>query len=200
MAAPARPSVAPSRAPATYVAHSAAEIDGAVQALCPVFLDTVSDVKAVVMTSALTTQRSDEPLSQARGYRGDDLFSIAEVGYHYLMNGASGLALVIFEGLAAVAPSEAYFVLGAGLAHDLEGDPASAARCYETASALDPTDPRPDINRAELAIAAGDVRAARRLLSRGADKARRSGEAELARKASALLSRCPTTSPGRRIR
>jgi predicted Zn-dependent protease len=126
-------------------------------------------------------------LAELRGYDRDDLFVIAEVAYHYLFNGGTRLALVLFEGLAAVAPKEAYFALALGLTHDHLGEVPMAHKWYAKAVELDPTDGRPDVNRAELYIEAKDLAKARQYLARGATKARKRGDERLAKKAVAIL-------------
>ena len=126
-------------------------------------------------------------LADARGYTRDDLFAVAEIGYHYLFSGGLKLALTLFEGLVAVEPDEAYFALALGLTHDHLGNRAEANTWYHRASVLDPTDGRADINRAELFLQGGDKSTARKLLSLGAQKARALGDQALARKATALI-------------
>jgi Flp pilus assembly protein TadD len=114
-----------------------------------------------------------------------DLFAIAHVGHRYLLEGSYELATSIFEGLFALAPRHAYFALALGLARDRSGDRLGAHRMYATASRLDPTDPRPDVNRAELFLESGDVERARALLARAV--AKRGGDAMLRAKAEALF-------------
>jgi Flp pilus assembly protein TadD len=126
-------------------------------------------------------------IAEARGYQRGDLYAIAEIAYHYLMSGGTGLAVALFEGLCAISPKEAYFALGLGLALDHDGQKRSAFDSYTRAAELDPMDGRPDVNRAELLIESGDRAGARRLLSSGALKARRRRDEALERKAQAIL-------------
>ncbi len=126
-------------------------------------------------------------LAEARGYSPEDLEAVAEIGYHYLMSGGLRLALVLFEGLQAVSPGEPYFAMALGLTHDKLGNVVEARRWYERASELDPGDPRPDINRAEFLLEAGDLREAAELLGTAREKAMAHGDSELARKSGALL-------------
>src|SRR5688500_151518 len=115
-----------------------------------------------------------------------DLFAIAHVGHHYLLNGSYELATSIFEGLFAMSPEQPYFALALGLARDRSGDRLGAHRMYARASQLDPRDPRPDVNRAELFLESGDVARARLLLARALSK--RGGDSMLREKAQALYS------------
>lgn len=121
------------------------------------------------------------------GYERKDLYAIAEVGYHYLFSGGTDVAQALFEGLVAVAPNESYFALALGLTHDHLGNPREADRWYAYASKVDPTDGRPDVNRAELYLESGDFATAKKLLARGAEKARNRRDAALEKKASSLL-------------
>jgi predicted Zn-dependent protease len=133
------------------------------------------------------TQIARRSLAELRGYAPADLIGVAQIGYHYLFNGGTALAQVLFEGLVGVAPDEGYFVLALGLTYDRLDRPADAAACYRRAAELCPADPRPDINRAELAIAAGDWAEARALLTGARRKAAAANDAPLERKAACML-------------
>ncbi len=152
------------------------------------FFNSIAKVKALTAHGQMrSVDGKKRTLAQARGYGRDDLFAIAEIGYHYLFSGGLTLALTIFEGLNAVAPDEAYFALALGLTHDHLDQRAEANKWYKLAAELDPTDGRADVNRAELFLQAGDKVSAKKLLSRGAQKARNRGDQPLARKAMALI-------------
>lgn len=192
---------AQTRAPAARPVHAAAEgltgyiaiRDGAevgeVEPLKTEFFDSIHQVKALtVANKKLCVAAKNQSFAQARGYQRDDLYAIAEIAYHYLMNGAAKIALTLYEGLEAVAPGEAHFQLGLGLTHDHMGDKRQAIACYSRASELDPHDARADVNRAELYLENGDRRSARQLLERAVNKAKNRGDSTLERKASALLS------------
>jgi Flp pilus assembly protein TadD len=125
-------------------------------------------------------------LQQIRSYSRQDLYAIAEIGYHYLFSGGVEIARGLFEGLAQVAPDEAYFAMALGLCSDHQGMPEEAERWYARASQLDPHDGRADVNRAELCVERKDFNSARALLSRGAKKARLRQDVALERKAVAL--------------
>jgi Flp pilus assembly protein TadD len=132
--------------------------------------------------------RNDQrSLQQIRNYSRQDLYAIAEVGYHYLFSGGIDIARALFEGLAAIAPDEAYFALAMGLTTDHQGLTEEAERWYARASQLDPHDGRADVNRAELYLQRGDFANARTLLARGVKKSRIRQDLALERKAAALL-------------
>ncbi|MFO0724373.1 MAG: hypothetical protein U1E65_11355 [Myxococcota bacterium] len=126
-------------------------------------------------------------IGEARGYRRADLFGIAQIGYNYLFNGAADIARTLFEGLCAVSPREPYFFIALGLAYDQLNERELAFEAYQTATALDPRDPLPDVNAAELHIASRDFPRARSLLAQAREKAQRAGNQTLERKASSLL-------------
>jgi hypothetical protein len=176
--------------PRSYVAIPAAEpaIVGDIQPLRTHFFQSINEVQALTLQSqqAIVDVEPRE-LGELRGYAREDLLAIAEVAYHYLMNGGVRLAVVLFEGLAAIAPREAYFAMGTGLAHDHAGNKAEALRWYELAGQLDPNDPRADINRAELHIERRERKRAIELLQAAAKKAERRRDEALQRKATAIL-------------
>ena len=175
-------------------AYVALSDDLAVEAIEPhkaAFFDSLAKVKAVTMVvpkpQAMTRALDGSGLAHQRDYDREDLFAVAEIGYHYLMNGGVKLAITLFEGLTAVAPREPYFALALGLSFDHQGDKADAMRWYDKAAALDPFDPRPDLNRAELLVEAREFHAAKDLLKRAAAKAQKKGDMPLHRKATAIL-------------
>src|SRR5262249_37362876 len=139
-----------------YVAVGEAEVVEA-DPMRTAFFDSINQVKVVVAEKKLSKPEKGRSIAQARGYARDDLFAIAEVAHHYLMNGATKVAMTLFEGLCAVSPNESYFALGLGLSLDLLGDTQAAFAAYTRASELDPSDGRPDVNRAELLIESGKV-------------------------------------------
>lgn len=126
-------------------------------------------------------------IAESRGYRDEDLHALAEIGYHYLRSGGLKLSAVIFEGLTAIQPEGAFYWLALGLTRDHLGDKLEAKRAYERAAQLQPTDPRPELNLAELALEAGDRARAGALLRRAEAKAEAAGDQPLVRKARALL-------------
>ncbi|MEQ9503320.1 MAG: hypothetical protein RIT81_41050 [Deltaproteobacteria bacterium] len=156
--------------PEAYVVVTALE-GGVDDPLDPRFLAELEAVRVVPAARGATPSKGS--LEQLRGYRRDDLFAVAEVAYAYLFGGHERVALVLFEGLAAVAPDEPYFALACGLSHDFLGDLDAAVRAYDRAAKLDPEDPRPDINRAEIHLERRELKAAHSLLARAAGKAQR---------------------------
>lgn len=123
----------------------------------------------------------------------EDLFAIAQIAHHYLLNGAADLAHVLFVGVAVLAPTEPYFVMGVASALDHRGRKREAIAWYTYASTLDARNGRSDVNAAELWIEAGAIDRARRLLFRGASKAHAAGDEALAKKARALITHLGTS-------
>ena len=171
-----------------------------VDPLTPGFIQEVSQVEVVAVTDE-DKALAHRALSAVRGYARADLIAMAEIGYHYLMSGAPEFAHVIFDGLVAIAPQEPYFALSLGLTHDHLGELKAAARCYARASKLDPTDGRPDVNRAELHIEVRDFDRAKKLLRSGLRKAVAAEDDRLAIKAKALLDHVsrPRSKSSRRV-
>lgn len=147
--------------------------------------DTLGGIRALPSHEA-SRALAKRSLAEMRGYAREDLLAIAEVGYLYLRSGGVRLAQVIFEGLTAVRPDEAYFWLALGLVHDRRNDPDEARVAYERAIELDPRDATAELNIAELDLEAGDKVAARRRLAVAQRKAARAGQAPLERKAAAI--------------
>jgi Flp pilus assembly protein TadD len=137
--------------------------------LDPRFIEELEAI-GVEETEAAAVRDARHSLAQVRRYAKDDLFAVAEVAYMYLFGGQETLARILFEGLAAVDPREPYFALALGLAHDLEGNLDRAEQSYRRASKLDPTDPRADVNRAEILIEKRQYREAKKLLGHAHSK------------------------------
>lgn len=151
------------------------------------FFESIQSLRARAVSGRSNRSLARRSVADVRGYAREDLLAIAEVAYHYLFNGGARLALVLYEGLAAVAPDEAYFALALGLTHDHLGHADAAHHWYEQAGRIDAAEPRADLNRAELFLQVGDRRRAQGLLERGLAKAVAAGETALERKARALL-------------
>jgi hypothetical protein len=160
-----------------------------------VALHSLAHIRALVVPIEKSAARLG--LAEVRGYTRAEQMALAEVGYHYLMSGGTRLALVIFEGLVAIAPDEAYFHLALGLAYDHADRVREADAAWTTAARLAPRDARPDLNRAELAVLARDAGRARQLLTSGLAKARAAGDLDLETRARALLARVDTLRPAR---
>jgi tetratricopeptide (TPR) repeat protein len=147
-------------------------------AFAPDLLARMGEAKAVAVREATPARRP---------YQKEDLFAVAEIAYHYLFAGAVPIASVLYEGVAAICPNEPSFWLGLGLCADRLGDKQKAHANYARACALDPADPRADINIAELYLEENDVQRARAHLARAVKKADAKNDRVLAAKARAIL-------------
>ncbi len=177
---PRRSRVAP---PSAQVSKKPAPVRGGFVA----DIEPNGNVRALVISNVAIAPRG-RSLASARGYHRDDLMVVADIAYHYMMNGAHVLAKTLFEGLRSIDPAEPYFALALGLANDRMGDYAEAKENYVVAAKLDPRDGRPLVNLAELAFLDGDRPRAKQLLARGLERAEAAGDHDVARKADALLS------------
>ena len=95
----------------------------------------------------------------------EDIDCIAELAYDYAISGAHEVARVLYTGLVALEPRVAHHRLGLGLALDRRGQTDAAREQFEIAAQLDPTEPTPLVNLAELRLAVGDRRRALSLLN-----------------------------------
>lgn len=159
-------------APERYVATAEGD------ALSPDLLDRLNDTRALAVRAATPAQRP---------YSKDDLYAVAEIAYHYLFAGAVPIASVLYEGVTAICPNEPAFWLGLGLCADRLGDKQKARANYARAAALDPADPRADINLAELFLEENDLPRARAHLARAVKKADVKSDRTLGAKARAIL-------------
>ena len=147
----------------------------------------LNDQGALAGCSAVRSTPS--PLAAAPSHLGaEDLSALSQLARQYLDSGAAGLALLMFQGLAAHAPQNAAIQLGLGLAADHLGDGELAERAYTQARALDPGCPRAELNLAELRLEAGDRGNATSMLRTALAKAERRRDVEATLKAQALLS------------
>ena len=102
------------------------------------FFKSIAQVNVRTAHERLNVVGRRQSIASARGYDREDLFAIAEIGYHYLFMGGLQMALTLFEGLTAIAPDEAYFALALGLTYDRLSDFAAANQWYMRASGPGP--------------------------------------------------------------
>lgn len=136
--------------------------------------------------------RPSPDLATGARYDPRDLAAVAELARHYLFHGNLEVARILLEGLTAIAPADARFALALAVTYDRLNLKPEADAEYRLTAHLDPTDARPDIHRAELLLERSEGRdrpEARRLLTRGAQKAQQKNDHLLERKARALLAR-----------
>lgn len=95
-------------------------------------------------------------LKDVRGYRDEELYSIARLGYFYYYQGKLEEARTIFQGLYAVNPLDGYFARALGVVEMASGNPAGALAAYDVALKLSPEDAEALTSRAEVKLAQGD--------------------------------------------
>ncbi len=171
--------------PAGYIAAGATNL-GEIQPFKTSFFASLDEVRTREAKAAAKTPPAKD-LARTRGYQQDDLMAIAEVAYHYLMNGGLRLAQTLYAGLSAISPEEAYFALGMGLTYDRMNRRQDAFTWYTRAQRLHPREPRAYLNQAELHLETRDFKKAQPLLTKAYKLAVARRDESISRKAAALL-------------
>ncbi|MEK7704826.1 MAG: tetratricopeptide repeat protein [Myxococcota bacterium] len=125
-------------------------------------------------------------LKEMLGLTEDELFSIANQAYLFFLQGKTESARVLFEGLVAVNPRNAYYYRALGAIYWRLKEPQKALRQFTYAIRVAPKDVASYVNRAEVYIAGRQFEEAREDLSAGLRNAGPLDEA-LMRKARAML-------------
>jgi type III secretion system low calcium response chaperone LcrH/SycD len=94
-------------------------------------------------------------LREVRGYTDQELYAMARVGYVYYYQGKVEQARVVFQGLYAVDPLNAYFARALGVVEFAAGNPKGALAAYDAAIKLAPQEPGALVGRAEVRLAGG---------------------------------------------
>jgi len=125
-------------------------------------------------------------LKQIVGLSDDELYAIASQGYTMFLQGKTEQARVIFEGLVAIDPKNAYYYRALGAIYWRLEKSQRALKQFTYALRVAPRDVATYINRAEVQVALKDFAAARRDL---ADAMKLAGlnDRPLVRKARAIL-------------
>lgn len=129
-------------------------------------------------------------LKQIVGLSEQELYAIANQGYLLFMQGKTESARVVFEGLVAVDPRNAYYYRALGAVYWRLKEPQKAVKQFTYAIRVAPKETSSYVNRAEVYIAQRQFDAARKDL----DYAMRNAgpfEGALVRKARAMLSMLP---------
>lgn len=91
-------------------------------------------------------------LKEIEGYTDEELYSVAHIGYFYLMQGKHEDAKTIFEGLIAIDPKNEYYYRALGVIFEHLGDFERALKQFTYAIRLHPVLPHAYVNRAEAYI------------------------------------------------
>ena len=92
-------------------------------------------------------------LRELRGYTRDELYAIARSAHVFFSQGRIEPARVLFRGLRAVDPLDAYFARGLAVVEFAAGDRDAALAAWEAAIALAPGEPSAWVGRAEVKLA-----------------------------------------------
>ena len=101
-------------------------------------------------------------LGAAADWNKDEIRIISEIAYSLARQGRHNEAVVIFEGLLAIAPATAYFQSALGALHLRLKNPAKAIEHLDAALKIEANDVISLVNRGEAHLLGGDVERARK--------------------------------------
>ena len=125
-------------------------------------------------------------LKQIVGLSTQELYAVATQGYHFFLQGKLQPARVIFEGLVAVDPRNAYYYRALGAIYWREGESQKAIKQFTYAIRVAPNDISSYVNRAEVYVADKEFKRAQADLNKALEKAG-PNDAALSKKAQAIL-------------
>lgn len=105
--------------------------------------------------------RGQTSLKQIMGMSEEELHAIASQGYYLFLEGKAEAAKVLFEGLVAIDPRNAYYFRALGAIYWRLKDSQRAIRQFGYAIKVAPRDVASYINRAEVYVAEKELDAAR---------------------------------------
>lgn len=117
-----------------------------------------------MQTDSSTTQKwldGQISLGAAANWETDEIRIISEVAYSLAQQGRLREAIVLFEGLLAIAPATAYFHSALGALHLRAKSFAKAIDCAAAALDIEPNNITSLVNRGEACLRAGDAATAR---------------------------------------
>ncbi len=125
-------------------------------------------------------------LKQIVGLSDEELYALATQGYYMFLQGKTEQARVIFEGLVAIDPKNAYYYRALGAIYWRAKEPPKALKQFTYAIRVSPGDVSSYVNRAEVYVSQREFGQARDDLRFAID---RGGEADgaLVKKARAML-------------
>ena len=100
-------------------------------------------------------------LKQMIGMSDEELYAIANQGYHLFVQGKNDPARVLFEGLVAIDPRNAYYYRALGAIYWRIKEPQLAVRQFTYAIRVAPREISSYINRAEVYVAQRQFKLAR---------------------------------------
>lgn len=129
-------------------------------------------------------------LKQIVGLSDEELYAVASQGYFLFLQGKTEAARVVFEGLVALDPKNAYYYRALGAIYWRLDEPAKALKQLGYAIRVAPKEVSSYVNRAEVYVAQGQFELAREDLS-AAMSAAGSFDRPLVSKARAMLQIMP---------
>ncbi|MCK5687664.1 tetratricopeptide repeat protein [Myxococcota bacterium] len=125
-------------------------------------------------------------LSEIFGLSTEELHNVASQGYFLFLQGRTEPARVIFEGLVAVDPRNAYYYRALGVIYWRLGEAQKAVKQFTYAIRVSPGDLASYVNRAEVYVANQRYKEAETDLNHVLDKAK-STDRDLVKKTHAIL-------------
>ncbi len=129
-------------------------------------------------------------LKQIVGLSEEELYAIANQGYFLFLQGKTEPARVLFEGLVAVDPKNAYYYRALGAIYWRLREPQKALKQFTYAIRVSPRDMSSYVNRAEVYVAQKQWKSAKDDL-RAAMKSAGPNDDALLRKAHAMMQMIP---------
>ena len=125
-------------------------------------------------------------LKEIVGLSPEELFAIANQGYLFFLQGKIQPAQVIFEGLVAIDPRNAYYYRALGAIYWQQQEAQKALRQFTYAIRVAPHDVSSYVNRAEVFVASKQFEEARKDLHQALSRARPEDQ-PLVKKANAMM-------------
>jgi type III secretion system low calcium response chaperone LcrH/SycD len=129
-------------------------------------------------------------LKQIVGLSEEELYAVASQGYNLFLQGKSEPARVLFEGLVAIDPRNAYYYRALGAIYWRMKEPQKAVKQFTYAIRVAPKDISSYVNRAEVYVSQQQWKAAREDLSLALRLAGQNDQ-PLVNKANAMLQLIP---------
>ncbi len=105
--------------------------------------------------------RGEVSLGAAAGWNKDEIRIISEIAYSLAQQGSYDKAVILFEGLLAVAPATAYFQAALGALHLRLKNPKRAITYLDAALKIEENDVTSLVNRGEAQLLEGNIVEAR---------------------------------------
>ncbi|MFZ5470402.1 MAG: tetratricopeptide repeat protein [Myxococcota bacterium] len=101
--------------------------------------------------------RGEMTLQELHAVSGPEMLELAKAGFSMFQHGMFNDAKVVFEGLNALDPKEAYYLTALGAVHLMLEDLEMAERCFNAAIELDDKEIASYVNRGEVFLRQGKI-------------------------------------------